>query len=116
MFAFSKVAATEENQDFSHSFPFLIIAYTPCAEFFGHILVILNPLREQQFICSSSRELEIIEPRISIAFDVSSMDSSDFRTGLQTCCWPAALPRPAAPGTRRPEKSLYAFEEYGVRD
>jgi hypothetical protein len=40
VFAFSKVAATEENQGFLHSFPFLTIAYTSRPVFFGHVLAI----------------------------------------------------------------------------
>jgi hypothetical protein len=36
--AFSRVAATEENRGFLHSFPFPTIAYTSCAVFFGQIL------------------------------------------------------------------------------
>ena len=35
---FSTVAATEENQGFLHTFPFLSIAYTSCAVIFGHVL------------------------------------------------------------------------------
>jgi hypothetical protein len=38
VFAFSKVAATEEDQGFLHSFPFPTIAYTQRPVFLGHIL------------------------------------------------------------------------------
>jgi hypothetical protein len=41
--AFSTVAATEENQGFSGSFPFLTIAYTPRAVIFVHVLASWNP-------------------------------------------------------------------------
>ena len=43
MLAVSKVAATEENQGFCGSFPFLTIAYTSCAVIFGHVLASWNP-------------------------------------------------------------------------
>jgi len=41
--AFSTVAATEENQGFLRSFPFLNIAYTLRAVIFGHVLASWNP-------------------------------------------------------------------------
>jgi membrane-bound metal-dependent hydrolase YbcI (DUF457 family) len=43
--AFSTVAATEENQGFLHSFPFLTIAYTSCAVIFGQVVASWNPKR-----------------------------------------------------------------------
>jgi hypothetical protein len=41
--AASQVAATEENQGFLHSFPFLAFPYTSPAVIFGQILASCNP-------------------------------------------------------------------------
>jgi len=40
---YATVAATEENQGFLRSFPFLTIAYMSCAVIFGHVLASWNP-------------------------------------------------------------------------
>ena len=57
MLAFSIVAATEENQGFSGSFPFLTIAYTLRAVFFGHVLASWNPKNIGVYLVNSDEAL-----------------------------------------------------------